>query len=129
MVAISQTLSSMDTMSETIKNLDSIFNNSAISQAAMILNAIQPQISFWNDWLNNNRQIFKFYEDSNAFWKNVRERYNISKKKALIGLSVQVRIHLLFITLYPYVKVILRVNGEILTMSFMIISWRMIVKI
>ena len=83
MVAISQTLSSMDTMSETIKNLDSIFNNSAISQAAMILNAIQPQISFWNDWLNNNRQIFKFYEDSNAFWKNVRERYNISKKKAL----------------------------------------------
>ncbi len=83
MVAISQTLSSMDSMSETIKNLDSIFNNSAISHAAMILNAIQPQISFWNDWLNNNRQIFKFYEDSNAFWKNVRERYNISKKKAL----------------------------------------------
>ena len=56
MVAISQTLSSMDSMSETIKNLDSIFNNSAISHAAMILNAIQPQISFWNDWLNNNRQ-------------------------------------------------------------------------
>ena len=83
MVAISQTLSSMDSMSETIKNLDSIFNNSAISHAAMILNAIQPQISFWNDWLNNNRQIFKFYEDSNALWKNVRERYNISKKKAL----------------------------------------------
>lgn len=83
MVAISQTLSSMDSMSETIKNLDSIFNNSAISHAAMILNAIQPQISFWNDWLNNNGQIFKFYEDSNAFWKNVRERYNISKKKAL----------------------------------------------
>ena len=47
MVAISQTLSSMDSMSETIKNLDSIFNNSAISHAAMILNAIQPQISFW----------------------------------------------------------------------------------
>lgn len=83
MVAISQTLSSMDAMSEIIKDLDSIFNNSAISQAAMILNAIQPQISFWNDWLNNNRQIFKFYEDSNSFWKNVRERYNISKKKAL----------------------------------------------
>lgn len=83
MLAISQTLSDMDAISETIKNLDSIFNNSAISQAAMILNAIQPQISFWNDWLNNNRQIFKFYEDSNAFWKNVRKRYNISKKKAL----------------------------------------------
>ena len=83
MVAISQTLSSMDSMSETIKNLDSIFNNSAISHAAMILNAIQPQISFWNDWLNNNRQICKCYEDSNAFWKKVRERYNISKKKAL----------------------------------------------
>lgn len=83
MLAISQTLSGMDAMSETIKDLDSIFNNSAISQAVMILNAIQPQISFWNDWLNNNRQIFKFYEDSNAFWKNVRERYNISKKKAL----------------------------------------------
>ena len=64
MLAISQTLSDMDAISETIKNLDSIFNNSAISQAAMILNAIQPQISFWNDWLNNNRQIFKFYEDS-----------------------------------------------------------------
>ena len=83
MLAISQTLSDMDAISETIKNLDSIFNNSAISQAAMILNAIQPQISFWNDWLNNNRQIFKFYEDSNAFWKNVRKHYNISKKKAL----------------------------------------------
>lgn len=83
MLAISQTLSDMDAISETIKNLDSIFNNSAISQATMILNAIQPQISFWNDWLNNNRQIFKFYEDSNAFWKNVRKRYNISKKKAL----------------------------------------------
>ncbi len=83
MLAISQTLSGMDAMSETIKNLDSIFNNSTISQAAMILNAIQPQISFWNDWLNNNRQIFKFYEDSSVFWKNVRERYNISKKKAL----------------------------------------------
>ena len=83
MLAISQTLSDMDAISETIKNLDSIFNNSAISQAAMILNAIQPQISFWNDWLNNNRQIFKFYEDSNAFWKNVRKDYNISKKKAL----------------------------------------------
>ena len=50
MVAISQTLSSMDAMSKIIKDLDSIFNNSAISQAAMILNAIQPQISFWNDW-------------------------------------------------------------------------------
>lgn len=49
MLAISQTLSDMDAISETIKNLDSIFNNSAISQAAMILNAIQPQISFWND--------------------------------------------------------------------------------
>lgn len=83
MLAISQTLSDMNAISETIKNLDSIFNNSAISQAAMILNAIQPQISFWNDWLNNNRQIFKFYEDSNAFWKNVRKHYNISKKKAL----------------------------------------------
>lgn len=83
MLAISQTLSDMDAISETIKNLDSIFNNSAISQAAMILNAIQPQISFWNDWLNNNRQIFKFYEDSNAFWKNVRKHHNISKKKAL----------------------------------------------
>lgn len=83
MLAISQTLSDMDAISETIKNLDSIFNNSAISQAAIILNAIQPQISFWNDWLNNNRQIFKFYEDSNAFWKNVRKHYNISKKKAL----------------------------------------------
>ena len=83
MLAISQTLSDMDAISETIKNLDSIFNNSAISQATMILNAIQPQISFWNDWLNNNRQIFKFYEYSNAFWKNVRKRYNISKKKAL----------------------------------------------
>lgn len=83
MLAISQTLSDMDAISETIKNLDSIFNNSAISQAAMILNVIQPQISFWNDWLNNNRQIFKFYEDSNAFWKNVRKHYNISKKKAL----------------------------------------------
>lgn len=83
MLTISQTLSDMDAISETIKNLDSIFNNSAISQATMILNAIQPQISFWNDWLNNNRQIFKFYEDSNAFWKNVRKRYNISKKKAL----------------------------------------------
>lgn len=83
MLAISQTLSDMDAISETIKNLDNIFNNSAISQAAMILNAIQPQISFWNDWLNNNRQIFKFYEDSNAFWKNVRKHYNISKKKAL----------------------------------------------
>lgn len=83
MLAISQTLSDMGAISETIKNLDSIFNNSAISQAAMILNAIQPQISFWNDWLNNNRQIFKFYEDSNAFWKNVRKHYNISKKKAL----------------------------------------------
>lgn len=83
MLAISQTLSDMDAISETIKNLDSIFNNSAISQAAMILNAIQPQISFWNDWLNNNRQIFKFYEDSNAFWKNVRKHYNIPKKKAL----------------------------------------------
>lgn len=83
MLTISQTLSDMDAISETIKNLDSIFNNSAISQATMILNAIQPQISFWNDWLNNNRQIFKFYEDSNAFWKNVRKHYNISKKKAL----------------------------------------------
>lgn len=46
MLAISQTLSGMDAMSETIKDLDSIFNNSAISQAVMILNAIQPQISF-----------------------------------------------------------------------------------
>lgn len=81
MLTISQTLSDMDAISETIKNLDSIFNNSAISQATMILNAIQPQISFWNDWLNNNRQIFKFYEDSNAFWKNVRKRYIFQRKK------------------------------------------------
>lgn len=83
MATISKTLSGMDAMSETIKNLYGIFNNSAISQASMILNAIQPQISFWNDWLNNNRQIFKFYEESNEFWENLRKRHNISKKKAL----------------------------------------------
>ena len=83
MTSISKTLSGMDAMSETIKNLNGIFNNSAISQASLILNAIQPQVSFWNDWLNNNRQIFKFYDESNAFWENLRKRHNISKKKAL----------------------------------------------
>lgn len=83
MATISKTLSGMDAMSETIKNLENIFNNSAISQTSMILKAIQPQINFWNDWLNNNRQIFKFYEESNAFWENLRKHHNISKKKAL----------------------------------------------
>ena len=81
MTTISKTLSGMDAASETIKNLNGIFNNSAISQTSMILNAIQPQINFWNDWLNNNKQIFKFYEESNAFWKNLRKRHIFLRKK------------------------------------------------
>ena len=81
--AISKTLSGVDSINQTMINLNQIFNNSAIFQASEILKAIQPQIDFWNDWINNNSYIFKFYEEYNAFWKNLKEHYNISRKRAL----------------------------------------------
>lgn len=81
--AISKTLSGVDSINQTMINLNQIFNNSAIFQASEILKAIQPQIDFWNDWINNNSHIFKFYEEYNAFWKNLKEHYNISRKRAL----------------------------------------------
>ena len=83
MAAVSQALTGVDAMSQTMINLNHVFNNSAIFQASEILKAIQPQIDFWNDWINSNEYIIKFFEDYNEFWKNVQERYNISKKRAL----------------------------------------------
>ena len=80
---ISKTLSGVNSINQTMINLNQIFNNSAIFQASEILKAIQPQIDFWNDWINNNSYIFKFYEEYNAFWKNLKEHYNISRKRAL----------------------------------------------
>lgn len=81
--AISKTFSGVDSISQSMINLNQIFNNSAIFQASKILKAIQPQIDFWNDWINNNSYIFKFYEEYNTFWKNLKEHYNISRKRAL----------------------------------------------
>ena len=83
MAAVSQALTGVDAMSQTMINLNYVFNNSAIFQASEILKAIQPQIDFWNDWINTNSHIFKFYEEHNVFWKNLKEQYNISKKRAL----------------------------------------------
>ena len=83
MAAVSQSLSDIDAMSQTIINLNHIFNNSAIFKASEILKAIQPQVNFWNKWINDNRYIFKFYEGYNVFWKKLKECYHISKKRAL----------------------------------------------
>lgn len=79
---ISQVLYDTDSFNQTVIDLNQLFNNSAVFQTSKILNAIQPQIDFWNDWIYTNSYIFKFYEDSGFFWKNLKEYYNITKKKA-----------------------------------------------